>query len=62
MTCLGFNSGNYDLNVLEKHLISNLLKSNANLSLIERGNRFLALTTPELLFLDYLANYLAANY
>ena len=40
MMCLGFNSRNYDLNVLEKHLNSNLLKSNANLSPIKRGNSF----------------------
>ena len=61
LPCVGFNSGNYDLNVLEKNLISILLKTNENLSPIKRGNCNLALTTPELAFL-HLKNYLAQNY
>ena len=61
MPCYGFNSSRYDLNVLEKHLIPNLLQSNEKLLPIKRGNSFLALRTPELLFLD-VKNYLAPNY
>ena len=61
LPCVGFNSSNYDLNVLEKNLIPILLKTNENLSPIKRGNSFLALTTPELAFLD-LKNHLATNY
>ena len=61
LPCIGFNSCNYDLNLLEKNLIPLLLESNEKLSPIKRGNSFLALTTPELAFLD-LRNYLAPNY
>ena len=58
---VGFNSGNYDLNFLEKNLIPILLKANKDLAPIKRGNCFLAMSTPELAFLD-LNYYLAPNY
>ena len=61
LLCLGFNSSRYDLNVLEKYLIPNLLQSNVKLSPIKRGNSFLALRTTELLFL-IVQNYLAPTY
>ena len=61
LPCIGFNSCNYDLNLLEKNLIPLLLETKEKLSPIKRGNSFLALTTSELAFLD-LRNYLAPNY
>ena len=61
LPCVGFKSRSYDLNVLGKKLNPILLKTNKNLSPIKRGNCFLAMTTPELAFLD-LKNYLAPNY
>ena len=58
---LGFNSSNYDLTVLEKHLIPKLLQSNKYFPQIKRGNSFLEMNTPGLKFFD-LKNYLAPNY
>ena len=61
MPTLGFNSSQYDLNLLEKHLIPILFDTYPKLSPIKKGNSFLSIVTPELLFLDF-KNYLSPNY
>ena len=60
LPAVGFNSGNYDLN-LEKHLIPILSKNKPDLSIIKKGNCFLSMSIPEIVFTD-LKNYLAPNY
>ncbi|XP_064616805.1 uncharacterized protein LOC135480809 [Liolophura sinensis] len=58
---LGFNSGNYDLNLIKQQLYPHLVQSGDLEYVIKRNNNHMALTTPQLKFLD-IRNYLAPNY
>ncbi|XP_064607839.1 uncharacterized protein LOC135472313 [Liolophura sinensis] len=58
---LGFNSGNYDLNLIKQQLYPHLVQSRDLEYVIKRNNNHMTLTTPQLKFLD-IRNYLAPNY
>jgi len=58
---IGFNSGNYDLNVLKPHLVSYLQEIDSIHSPIKRNNHWMSISTERLQFLD-ICNYLAPGY
>ena len=58
---IGFNSGNYDLNVIKPHLISYLQEIDTIYSPIKRNNNWMSISTERLQFLD-ICNYLAPGY
>jgi G:T-mismatch repair DNA endonuclease (very short patch repair protein) len=58
---IGFNSGNYDLNVLKPHLVSYLQEIDTISAPIKRNNNWMSLSTERLQFLD-ICNYLAPGY
>ena len=55
---IGFNSGNYDLNVIKKFYIPYMVKNNDIQFVIKRQNTFMCFSTPKLKFLD-VTQYLA---
>lgn len=57
---VGFNSGKYDLNVLQEVLIPHLVKNGGIQFTIKKNHSYLALSTGNLKFLD-VSNFLAAG-
>ena len=51
---LRFNSAKYDLNVIKKTLLQQLITSNASIKVLKKTNKFTALEFEHLLFLDIL--------
>ena len=58
---LGFNSGKYDFNLLRKYLFPYFIEKKVDVQcIIKKGNDYLSVSTPNLLFLD-IKNYVAAG-
>ena len=58
---LGFNSGNYDMNLIKQQLYPYLAKTGSVKYVIKRHHDHMALSTSDLRFLD-IRNYLAPHY
>ena len=57
---LGFNSSNYDLNLIKKHLPKHLNRATEADYMVKRCNQYTAIATSRFKFLD-ISNYLAAG-
>lgn len=58
---LGFNSGKFDLNLIRDYIFPFLVNSNVKIGdLIKKNSDYLAVSTPDLVFLD-IKNYVAAG-
>ncbi|KAK3097803.1 hypothetical protein FSP39_013348 [Pinctada imbricata] len=58
MICLGFNSANYDLNLIKSHIAKYLNLDQVNLFTVKRNNQYACLATNTLKFLD-ITSYLS---
>ena len=58
MICLGFNSSNYDLNLIKSHLAKHLNMDQANVFTVKRNNQYACLASDTLKFLD-ITSYLS---
>ena len=54
---LGFNSGRYDLNVIEKYLVENITEMANKITVAKNGNKIMFMHTHSFRFLDII-NYL----
>jgi len=54
---IGFNSGNYDINLIRSHLVKLLMQKGEKFIVTKRGNKFLCLSTSSLKFLE-ICSYL----
>jgi len=54
---IGFNSGNYDINLTPSHLVKSLMQNGEKIIVTKRGNKFLSLSTSSLNCLD-ICSYL----
>ena len=58
---IGFNSGNYDINLIKPYLIKVLLTSDPIEFIVKKSNAFICLKTKRLRFLD-IRNYIAPGF
>ena len=58
---VGFNSGNYDINMVKPYMIKKFVLPYPTSHTIKRGNDFLSISTPKFNFLD-ITNFIAPGY
>lgn len=62
LLCFGFQSKTFDIPVMKEHIVRYLIENNSKINMaIKKGNKYMALQTNKLRFLD-IANYLPQGF